>query len=311
MASVSECGEAEFRCHGDGSCVPRRWRCDGDVDCEDGSDEIRRIRLQTGDSRVLVPSLRNAIALDFHFTHRFLYWTDTIDDQIYRGRIANNGDPMLFIPLSMMELILLRSCVVMSSCLTPLLCRCMGGASSGRLEDNIAKPVMTMPTSSDTKDQCSAVRPGDLPPQPPASKFVERHIRTLLQGPVNTVKTNGSARNVTCCSLGTRLDQLHQNTQRGNQAEPLRIPVKDLGETLQGQEKTVCGVWGRVCFGEDNIYLTIAKEDYQEMPRRSTLGAWRVPTSCQYRVTGNNLDMSQKVVRRKKLDYDSHRERTK
>ncbi|GCB78887.1 hypothetical protein scyTo_0020726 [Scyliorhinus torazame] len=32
------CGSSDFVCH-DGHCVPNRWQCDGDADCEDGSDE--------------------------------------------------------------------------------------------------------------------------------------------------------------------------------------------------------------------------------------------------------------------------------
>ncbi|XP_048384041.1 very low-density lipoprotein receptor isoform X2 [Stegostoma tigrinum] len=32
------CGASDFVCH-DGHCVPSRWQCDGDADCEDGSDE--------------------------------------------------------------------------------------------------------------------------------------------------------------------------------------------------------------------------------------------------------------------------------
>lgn len=36
---VIECGREEFYCVADGTCIPERWRCDGDKDCEDGSDE--------------------------------------------------------------------------------------------------------------------------------------------------------------------------------------------------------------------------------------------------------------------------------
>lgn len=34
-----ECSGDEFHCVEDGTCIPERWRCDGDKDCEDGSDE--------------------------------------------------------------------------------------------------------------------------------------------------------------------------------------------------------------------------------------------------------------------------------
>lgn len=34
-----ECSGEEFHCRTDGTCIPERWRCDGDKDCEDGSDE--------------------------------------------------------------------------------------------------------------------------------------------------------------------------------------------------------------------------------------------------------------------------------
>lgn len=32
------CAEVDFVCH-NGQCVPKRWHCDGEPDCEDGSDE--------------------------------------------------------------------------------------------------------------------------------------------------------------------------------------------------------------------------------------------------------------------------------
>nr|XP_032823068.1 low-density lipoprotein receptor-related protein 1-like isoform X2 [Petromyzon marinus] len=53
--------------------------------------EIRRIDLHSRDYSVLVPSLRNAIAIDFHFGQSTLYWTDVVEDKIYRGKLAFSG----------------------------------------------------------------------------------------------------------------------------------------------------------------------------------------------------------------------------
>lgn len=53
--------------------------------------EIRRIDLQKGDYSVLVPGLRNTIALDFHLSQSALYWTDVVEDKIYRGKLLDNG----------------------------------------------------------------------------------------------------------------------------------------------------------------------------------------------------------------------------
>lgn len=39
LPSVIECSGEEFHCVADGTCIPERWRCDGDKDCEDGGDE--------------------------------------------------------------------------------------------------------------------------------------------------------------------------------------------------------------------------------------------------------------------------------
>ena len=33
-----ECSESEFRCENE-KCIPNRWRCDHDNDCDDNSDE--------------------------------------------------------------------------------------------------------------------------------------------------------------------------------------------------------------------------------------------------------------------------------
>ena len=35
---VQQCSETEFRCN-NGQCITGSWRCDGDVDCQDDSDE--------------------------------------------------------------------------------------------------------------------------------------------------------------------------------------------------------------------------------------------------------------------------------
>ena len=53
--------------------------------------EIRRIDLHKGEFSVLVPALRNTIALDFHLSQSTLYWTDVVEDKIYRGKLSENG----------------------------------------------------------------------------------------------------------------------------------------------------------------------------------------------------------------------------
>lgn len=53
--------------------------------------EIRRIDLHKRDYSLLVPGLRNTIALDFHFNHSLLYWTDVVEDKIYRGKLSESG----------------------------------------------------------------------------------------------------------------------------------------------------------------------------------------------------------------------------
>ncbi|KAK0138017.1 Low-density lipoprotein receptor-related protein 1B [Merluccius polli] len=84
------------------SCHPG-WRLDPDGDTCHSTDpfeafiifsirhEIRRIDLHKRDYSLLVPGLRNTIALDFHFNHSLLYWTDVVEDKIYRGRLSETG----------------------------------------------------------------------------------------------------------------------------------------------------------------------------------------------------------------------------
>lgn len=35
----TNCVGTMFRCKSDNKCVPEAWKCDGDDDCDDGSDE--------------------------------------------------------------------------------------------------------------------------------------------------------------------------------------------------------------------------------------------------------------------------------
>uniref|UniRef100_A0A6Q2Z9X6 EGF-like domain-containing protein n=1 Tax=Esox lucius TaxID=8010 RepID=A0A6Q2Z9X6_ESOLU len=84
------------------SCYPG-WRLGPDGDSCHSTDpfeafvifsirhEIRRIDLHKRDYSLLVPGLRNTIALDFHFNRSLLYWTDVVEDKIYRGRLSDSG----------------------------------------------------------------------------------------------------------------------------------------------------------------------------------------------------------------------------
>ncbi|CAB1328019.1 unnamed protein product, partial [Coregonus sp. 'balchen'] len=84
------------------SCYPG-WRLELDGDSCQSTDpfeaflifsirhEIRRIDLHRRDYSLLVPGLRNTIALDFHFNQSRLYWTDVVEDKIYRGKLLDSA----------------------------------------------------------------------------------------------------------------------------------------------------------------------------------------------------------------------------
>ena len=39
LVAPATCAVTDFKC-GTGQCVPKKWRCDGDGDCRDKSDEV-------------------------------------------------------------------------------------------------------------------------------------------------------------------------------------------------------------------------------------------------------------------------------
>ena len=58
--------------------------------------EVRGVSLPALTARALVSSLKNTIALDWRRDPATgevqLYWTDVVDDNIYRGTIVGNGN---------------------------------------------------------------------------------------------------------------------------------------------------------------------------------------------------------------------------
>lgn len=61
--------------------------------------EIRRLNVHNNTLTSLVSGLRNTIALDFHYEKSLIFWTDVIDDKIYRGEIKSNCESIVFILL--------------------------------------------------------------------------------------------------------------------------------------------------------------------------------------------------------------------
>lgn len=39
LTAAKTCADTEFACSVNGSCVPERWKCDGEADCDNGEDE--------------------------------------------------------------------------------------------------------------------------------------------------------------------------------------------------------------------------------------------------------------------------------
>ncbi|XP_064182725.1 low-density lipoprotein receptor-related protein 1B-like isoform X2 [Anguilla rostrata] len=97
-SQVCEQYKATVKC----SCYPG-WRLEPDGENCQSTDpfeafvvfsirhEIRRIDLHKRDYSLLLPGLRNTIALDFHFNQSLLYWTDVVEDKIYRGKLTETG----------------------------------------------------------------------------------------------------------------------------------------------------------------------------------------------------------------------------
>jgi hypothetical protein len=53
--------------------------------------EMRRVDLDKFNYASLVSGLRNTIALDFYYNQSWIFWTDVVDDKIFRGKILSNS----------------------------------------------------------------------------------------------------------------------------------------------------------------------------------------------------------------------------
>lgn len=48
-----KCSESEFQCLNQQHCVPSRWKCDGENDCNDGSDEDPQLCSKSNSQKVV------------------------------------------------------------------------------------------------------------------------------------------------------------------------------------------------------------------------------------------------------------------
>ena len=55
------CNPDQFACHEDGGCIPKKWVCDDEPDCEDGSGKL--ITNMKQDSKELSPRSLNKMLL--------------------------------------------------------------------------------------------------------------------------------------------------------------------------------------------------------------------------------------------------------
>ena len=55
-------------------------------------NELRLINIRNYLMRPLLSNLKNTVALDFYYTREqtFIFWTDVVDDKIYRGRLMED-----------------------------------------------------------------------------------------------------------------------------------------------------------------------------------------------------------------------------
>ena len=58
--------------------------------------ELRKISLKKNaseENKALISSTKNTIALDFYYSEEgyYMFWTDVVDDKIYRGLLMSEG----------------------------------------------------------------------------------------------------------------------------------------------------------------------------------------------------------------------------
>ena len=73
--------------------------------------EMRRVDLDKFNYASLVSGLRNTIALDFYYNESWIFWTDVVDDKIFRGTILSNSKYMFSESCINQTLNKLKSCI--------------------------------------------------------------------------------------------------------------------------------------------------------------------------------------------------------